>query len=247
VRATKTSTHSHGEADQRNAAKRHGANGARATRADEVYHRLRSDILEINLQPGDQLDEDQLAATYGVSRTPVREALRRLASDGLVTLRPRRGASVAQISIREIWEIEQICELVEPLAARLAAGHMSREQLDDLGARLDACATDNPSPDDFTRYMKLDVELHAAILEASGNGTMRDIVTHLHRRMNAVRLIANRHRYDQSLAEHRRIIAALLAGDGDGAADAMRHHIQQRALRQRMGLLGLDDPVRVDG
>jgi DNA-binding GntR family transcriptional regulator len=221
----------------RAAGKRPPAAAGRLTRADEVYQRLRADILELNLRPGDQLDEDQLAAAYGVSRTPVREALRRLVADNLVTLRPHRGASVAEISLREIWEIEQICELVEPFAARLAAGRIAPAALDDFTARFDALEVDTPGRDDYIRYMQLDIEFHGAVIAAAGNGIMRDMITHLHRRMNAVRLIANVHRYDQSLAEHRRIIAALAAGDGDAAYEAMRHHIQQRAMRQRLGLL----------
>ena len=210
----------------------------RMTRSDEVYHRLRTDILELNLRPGDQLDEDQLASSYGVSRTPVREALRRLGSDGLVTLRPHRGAYVSEISLREIWEIEQVCELVEPFAARRAAGQMTRSTIADLRREMDELDIEDPQRDDYIHYMQLDIRFHHAILDAADNAIMRDMVTHLYRRMNAVRLTANPHRFNPSISEHRRILDAIEAGDGDAACEAALHHIRQRAYRQRVGLIG---------
>lgn len=216
------------------------ASTGRVTRSDAVYQRLRADILNLNLRPGDQLDEDQLASSHGVSRTPVREALRRLGSDGLVTLRPHRGAYVSEISLREIWEIEQLCELVEPFAARRAAGQMPEATIADLRREMDELDIEMPQRDDFIRYMQLDVRFHHAILDAAGNAIMRDMVTHLYQRMNAVRLIANVHTFSQSIAEHRRILDAIEAGDGDAARDAALHHIRQRAYRQRIGLLGAD-------
>ena len=211
-------------------------NSTRPTRADDVYRRLRAEILDLNLSPGDQLDEDQLAQSFGVSRTPVREALRRLAADNLVTSRPHRGTYVAEISAREMWEIEQICELLEPAAARIAAGRVPEEVLDTISAALDASDIDFPTREDVIRYMKLDVHLHEAILQAAGNTTMRDMITHLHRRMNAVRIVVNIHRFTESIEEHRRIIAALRAGDGEAAGEAMHFHIRQRARRQWSGL-----------
>jgi DNA-binding GntR family transcriptional regulator len=210
----------------------------RTTRADEVYYRLRTDILELNLHPGDQLDEDQLASSYGVSRTPVREALRRLGADGLVTLRPHRGAYVSEISLREIWEIEQVCELIEPFAARNASGRMSPATIAELRREMDALDIEIPDRDDYIRYMQFDVRFHNAILDAAGNAIMRDMVTHLYRRMNGVRLIANTHRFNPSITEHRQILDAIESGDGDAAHDAALHHIRQRAYRQRAGLVG---------
>ena len=215
--------------------------GTRRTRADEVYRRLQAEILDLNLMPGDQLDEDHLARAFGVSRTPVREALRRLAAANLVVSRPHRGAYVAELSAREIWEIEQICELLEPFAARLAAGRVPTPVLTDIRAELDISDIEHPNHDDIVRYMKLDVRLHAAILEAAGNTTMCEMITHLHRRVNAVRIIVNIHRFTESIEEHRRIITALEAGDGEAAFEAMRHHIRQRVLRQWNR--SLDSPV----
>jgi DNA-binding GntR family transcriptional regulator len=220
------------------------SDGKPLTRADEIYNQIRTEILELNLRPGDQLDEDGLATKYGVSRTPVREALRRLGSDGLVTVRPHRGASVSEISLREIWEIEQICEIAEPFAARIAAGRVPLETVEELKqAHLDSEIV-NPQREDYIRYMKLDVQFHGVILDAAGNETMSEIITHLHRRMNAVRLIANRHRYTHSIAEHKAILSAIEAADGDAAYEAMKIHIQNRAMRQRHGLLDAIPPPR---
>src|SRR5688500_16379426 len=142
------------------------ASNGRMTRSDEVHQRLRSDILELNLRPGDQLDEDQLASSYGVSRTPVREALRRLGADNLVTLRPHRVAYVSERSLREIRAIEQLCELVEPFAARLACGKMQATVIADLRREMDALDIDVPELDDFIHYMQLDIRFHRAILDA---------------------------------------------------------------------------------
>lgn len=216
-----------------------GSRPARQTRADEVYHRLRAEILDLNYQPGDALDEDDLARAFNVSRTPVREALRRLTADRLVISRPHRGAYVADISVREMLEFEDLCELIEPVAARRAAGRVPQELLDEIKNELDVSDVEYPTREDVLRYMKLDVRLHTLILDAAGNQTMRDVVTELHRRMNAVRIVVNPHRFTESIAEHRRIIAALESGDGEAACEAMRFHLRQRVLRQRRGM---DEP-----
>jgi DNA-binding GntR family transcriptional regulator len=140
--------------------------------------------------------------------------------------------------VQEVWEIEQLCELVEPFAARRAAGRIPKDVLEEIKSSMDASDTEWPGREEIIEYMKLDVRLHAAILDAAGNMTMRDMITLLHRRMNAVRIVGNTHRFTESIEEHRRIIAALEMGDGDAASEAMRHHIRQRMVRQRYGSSG---------
>jgi len=207
--------------------------GRAVTRADEICDRIRLDILSLKLRPGTLLHEEDLAATYRVSRTPIREAIRKLERDGLVTVHPRRGAFIAEISLRQALEIDQLRELLEPAAAHQAALRISDDALLEISRALEALETVSPGPDDYVRYLEIDVRLHQLILQTAGNETMCEVVTRLHHRMNAVRIVTTAPRYHESIAEHKRIIAALQARDGETAAREMATHISN-ATRARV-------------
>lgn len=209
------------------------------TLADDIYNRIRLEILSLKIKPGQRLEEEELAASYGVSRTPVREALQKLERDGLIVLVPRRSAYVSEISLREALEIDQLRELLEPFAALQAAGRIPPDKLHDLLRQLENLESVAPGQEDYVKYLHLDVQLHECILEYAGNSTMKDVVTRLHHRMNAIRVVSTAPRYRESIEEHKRIINALLAGNGEEASRAMREHIQNARLG-RMGVFGLE-------
>jgi DNA-binding GntR family transcriptional regulator len=194
------------------------------SRADQVYQRLRDDIVNRDLEPGAMLDEHGLAARYAVSRTPIREALRRLNQDGLVMTVPRRGTFVRRPTLQDLVEVDQIRSLLEPAAARMAAGHVNADALaaiDDELAMLEANGSQ-----DVDAFLRVDARLHELVLQLSGNALLSEVVTALYDRTRTVRPLSSGERVPASVAELRRIIAALRSGDGAAAEEAMRVHLK---------------------
>jgi DNA-binding GntR family transcriptional regulator len=197
--------------------------------AVRVHDELRADILGGRCGPGSRLREEEIAERFGLSRTPVREALRRLEADGLVVVTPRRGAEVVR------WRDDDIAELVELRA--LLEGHAARRAATgggiDLVALAELCALmeehgesggDGRSADEITR---LNMELHRAVHRAGGR-LLPDLLTRL---IDVPVVRRTFHTYSEaelrrSFAQHRELIEALAAGDGDWAAAVMQAHIR---------------------
>src|SRR5438034_614340 len=136
---------------------------------DGVYRRLKSDIITLKVLPGQPLRESQLAAQHGASRTPVREALRRLAYDGLVHIVANSSAVVAEISLREFLEITRVRELLEPYVASEAVGRIDAATLADLEATFRRLQVTPRGEEAYRILNEADNKLHAALLEAAGN------------------------------------------------------------------------------
>ncbi|OZI62620.1 GntR family transcriptional regulator [Bordetella genomosp. 11] len=187
---------------------------------------IERDIAEGALPPGMPLDEKALAARFEVSRTPVREALLMLAARKLVAIVPRAGTFVYKPGPAELIALLEYLGELEGVAARLAAQRMTvaqREELGALHARAGALATN----DDRPRYEEANLALHRLIYAGSGNTIVRDEIADARLRLANFR----RNVFDQpgrlrvSCAEHEAIVAAIRAGDGEAAAQAMREHI----------------------
>lgn len=176
--------------------------------------------------PGERLDEVQLATRFGVSRTPIREVLHQLAAAGLVELRPRRGAVVAAIPPDRLVEMFEVMAELEALSGRLAARRLTAAGRQELLEAHEAgqAAAGRADPD---AYYYENERLHAAIYAASGNTFLAEQALALRRRLKPFRRLQLRvaHRMQASHAEHGRVIAAILAGDGDGAAAELRAHV----------------------
>jgi DNA-binding GntR family transcriptional regulator len=206
---------------------------------DRIYRAIKDEIVALRIPPGTMLDESRLAEQYGVSRTPVREALRRLEQDGLIVTVPRRGSFVAAPSIEDVIEIDQVRLVLEPLAARQAAGRIDGEALDAIEARLEAIGQTDGAEENRLALLEADSELHDLIMRAAGNRCLREIVVSLHNRISSVRLISTASRFRVAIAEHRELIAALRAGDPEASEEAMRRHLRAaRVNRDRLFDLG---------
>lgn len=193
----------------------------------QVHERLREDILSGELEPGDVLTETALAESFGVSRGPVREALGRLAAEGLVTITPRRGAIIASLSADEFVEAYQVREALETLAIRLAVPRLDdagRAQLHDLHQEMIACAQRN----EVTAFFEANSRFHAIFLEASGNRKLQEMYRGLMNQMSRylARSLALRGSLDKSIAEHAAILEAVDAGDAERAAQLLADHIE---------------------
>lgn len=196
------------------------------TKAQAIFGALVDDISEGRLPPGRALDEVQMARVYGVSRTPIREAIRRLELTGLVDARSHRGAVVAGLSEQQLDHMFAVVAELEALCAKWAALAMTgdeRKRLQTLQAGAKPLVTDN----DADSYAAANIAFHEAIYDGAHNAFLSDLVLTTRRRAAPFRLAQFRApgRLAKSHREHGRIVAAILAGDADAAYAAMRAHI----------------------
>lgn len=199
---------------------------AARSRVLDIRDALEREILTGEPPAGTRLDEQELARRFGVSRTPVREAVRQLASTGLVELIPNRGAFVRKVSTRELIQMFEVMAGLEAMAGRLAARRAGPDQHARLTEALEGCERAAASGDTEAYYAENGL-FHATIYEASGNDFLIAEATQLHQRLMTYRRLQLRvpRRMGQSLAEHRAIVEAISAGDAAAAETALREHI----------------------
>ena len=199
----------------------HGATVAR------IVERLRAEILDHRYEPAERLVENDLTRRFGVSRGPVREALRRLAAEGLIEHVPNRGALVRTLGRDEIRELFEIRIELEALAARLATvaceGARRREFERRIAPIFDA------SEREPSAYMRENAEFHSAVTTLSGNQQLGQVANQLQFPlvMAQVRDVLTREAMQDSVREHREIAAAILSRDAAAADAVMRHHLQR--------------------
>ncbi len=195
-------------------------------RADRIREALETDILKGEAAPGGRLDEQAIARRFGVSRTPVREALHLLASAGLVDLIPNRGAFVRRISVGELVQMFELMAEIEAAAGRFAARRATAPALAAIERALEGCrrAAERGEP---IAYYAENSRFHEAIHDAGGNAFLAHEARRLHQRLTAYRRLQLRvpRRLGQSLAEHRAIYQAIAEGDEAAAATALRTHV----------------------
>lgn len=204
---------------------------------ERVYKQLREAIVSGSLTPGQRLVETSLAGQLGVSRSPVREAIRRLEQDGLVVFTPRRGVSVGKPSMADVEDVYTIRGVLEALAARLAARHRTARQLEQMRRLLDRMNRCVVTSD--TAGMALaDEEFHRLVVEAAGNQKLEDIVATLLDTIRRVRLtvLAVPNWSATALENHLGILAGLEAQDEDRVAELVSSHIE-RAKQRMLALL----------
>ena len=182
--------------------------------------------------PGQHLDETELAAAFGVSRTPIRETLIGLASRGLVVIRPRRGAVVAEFGPQQLVEMFEMMAELEASCSRLAARRMTPVEQAALEVAHAACNAARASKDPDEYYYKNEA-FHEAIYAGSHNQFLIDQTRALYRRLRPYRRLQLRvrDRIANSYSEHDAIVAAILAGEGDKAAQLTREHVMIQGQR----------------
>ncbi len=214
--------------------------------ADTAYEAIRQLIVSGELSPGDRLPEEDLAVRVGVSRTPVREALRRLASEGVVEFVPNRGAHVSSWSRRDLQEIFDLRAVLEGFAARLAARNASEadlEVLDDLATRMEGLA-ENPTPEHRDQIAELNTQFHGHLVEIAGNRLLAQQVAGLVQLPLVHRTF---HDYDEtelhrSMAHHRELLTALRHRDVNWAGTVMRSHIYSGRVTLQASLPAEPEP-----
>jgi DNA-binding GntR family transcriptional regulator len=192
---------------------------------EEVAEQLRQRIFRRELEPGSWIDEVKLAQEYGISRTPLREALKVLATEGLVTMKMRRGAYVTEVSDQDLEEVYHLLSLLESDAAGVVAAMATEPQLRELQgvhAELEAAAKD---PD---RFFAINERFHMRLLEIAGNRWRNQMVADLRKvmKLNRHNSLLKSGRIAESLAEHRLVVQALEKRDAAGAVERMRDHFR---------------------
>jgi DNA-binding GntR family transcriptional regulator len=190
---------------------------------EEVAELLRQRIFSRELAPGSWIDELKLAEEYGISRTPLREALKVLATEGLVTMKVRRGAYVTEVSERDLTDVYHLLALLESDAAGVVAERASAAQIGQLQALHDDL---EKAVDDRERFFQLNEAFHMCLLEIADNRWRDQMVADLRKvmKLNRHNSLLKSGRIGESLAEHRAIMQALVARDADAAARRMREH-----------------------
>jgi DNA-binding GntR family transcriptional regulator len=198
---------------------------------NELVDRLRHMIIEGDLAPGEKLSEKDLCIQFGVSRTPLREAMKVLASEGLVQLTPNRGGTVARLTLADLDEAFPIMGALEALSGELACRNITDAEvarIEELHRRMvrkyEAAA--------LRDYFKLNEQIHQLILDAARNPTLAQMQLSLSGRVRRARYMANMSpaRWAKAVAEHERILAALCARDGKRLAVLLKDHLANKLL-----------------
>ena len=196
------------------------------TRSFELREKIEDEIATGRLPPGSKLDETELAARFHVSRTPIREALIQLASNGFVEMRPRRGAVVPEVAPRRLVEMFELMAELEAMCGRLAARRMSDIDHRSLTQAHEACDAVRNAHDPDGYYHRNEI-FHHVIYDGSHNSFLAEQASALHRRLGPYRRLQLRvrDRMATSSSEHGEIVRAILAADGDATAELLRAHV----------------------
>ncbi len=196
---------------------------------EEVAELLRQRIFKRELTPGSWIDELKIAEAYGISRTPLREALKVLAAEGLVTMKVRRGAYVTEVSERDLAEVYHLLSLLESDAASAVASSASDAQLEvlkSLHQELEAAA--RPESQDRARFFEVNERFHMLLLEIANNRWRDQMVADLRKvmKLNRHNSLLKSGRIEESLNEHRTLISAICARDAALAMQRMQEHFK---------------------
>jgi DNA-binding GntR family transcriptional regulator len=197
-----------------------------------VHQHLREEILSERLAPGTELQEVALAEALGVSRGPIREAIGRLAAEGLVTVRPRRGAVVRALTKEEFLEAYQVREALEVTAVRIAVPKLGKDdlaRLEGLVGEMGTCAARR----DVQGFFQANAAFHEAFFDVAGNRMLGELYRQVRGQIDRHRLrsLELRGNLERSIAEHKAILRAAKAGDVDRAAHLVAEHIRVPQIR----------------
>lgn len=204
---------------------------------DVVFNTLRQAILTGDLKPGERLMEIHLANRLGVSRTPIREAIRKLELEGLVIMIPRRGAEVAQITEKSMNDVLEVRRALDALCTELACERISEEEIKELKSACEHFEQAVKSKD-AKKIAQADVALHDIIVKATGNCRLVQLINNLSEQMYRYRYeyIKDASQHQRLIEEHRIIYESIVKKDRETAAQAAKMHIdnQEKAIMQQL-------------
>jgi DNA-binding GntR family transcriptional regulator len=194
------------------------------TLREKILEMIRESILKGTLKPGEKVAEPELAERFGISRTPIREAFRQLESEGYLTVIPRKGAVVTSLSERDVDEFYAIKSILEGYAARLAAKRLTDkdiERLETINTKLAELAADG----DVKNFFRVHNEFHDLFIRAADNEKLQELIEQVGMKFNRLRMasLSLPGRMEISVAEHKKIIEAFKAGNGEAADRVVSH------------------------
>lgn len=213
------------------------------TLSEQAYERIRTMIVRLDLAPGDVLREDDLRGALGIGRTPIREALQRLAREHFVTVMPRRGMFVSGIDVSELSMLFETRTVLEPYAARLAAARGSDDHWRAMAAALAQTEDSGLAPTDL---MTIDRTCHEIMWEAADNRFLLDTLDMLYAQSDRLwhLYLADVADMNHAVAQHKAILDALSGGDGEGAAALVGAHLSAFDTQIRVAVTArLESPL----
>ncbi|WP_304618115.1 GntR family transcriptional regulator [Paracoccus sp. (in: a-proteobacteria)] len=206
-----------------------------------AYRRLLAEIRSGQLLPGSRLRETELAERLGISRTPVREAIRQLEADGLVTHQARQGAAIRNLDYAEVIELYEMRSVLEGTAARLAARMASQVELAELTEINDALAASQPG----SAAQELNRQFHRTLLDAARNRFLVKTMSALQKTLLILgpTTLSETERHESAASEHRAVIDAIAGRDGERAEAAMRAHVQAALGARVRGMRDREIPL----
>lgn len=198
---------------------------------DVVFNTLREAILKGELKPGERLMELQLAAKLGVSRTPIREAIRMLEQEGLAVTIPRKGAEVAKMTEKDMEDVLQIREALDELAAKIACEQISEEQLEELVATMHEFE-ESTKTDNVKKIAEADVKFHDIIYQSTGNPKFVNMLNNLREQMYRYRVeyLKDENNYPTLMKEHKDIVEGLVRKNKTQVTETMHQHVKNQAV-----------------
>lgn len=198
---------------------------------DVVFHTLREAILKGELKPGERLMELQLASKLGVSRTPIREAIRMLEQEGLAVTIPRKGAEVAKMTEKDMEDVLQVREALDELAAKIACEQITKAQLSELVATMHEFEASTKTRN-LKRIAEADVKFHDIIYRSTDNPKLVNMVNNLREQMYRYRVeyLKDGRNYPTLIKEHKDIVDGLRAKDKEKVTETMHRHVNNQAV-----------------
>ena len=198
---------------------------------DVVFNTLREAILKGELKPGERLMELQLAAKLGVSRTPIREAIRMLEQEGLAVTIPRKGAEVAKMTEKDMEDVLQIREALDELAAKIACEQISEEQLEELVATMHEFE-ESTKTDNVKKIAEADGKFHDIIYQSTGNPKLVNMLNNLREQMYRYRVeyLKDENNYPTLMKEHKDIVEGLVRKNKTQVTETMHQHVKNQAV-----------------
>ena len=197
---------------------------------DVVFHTLREAILKGELKPGERLMELQLASKLGVSRTPIREAIRMLEQEGLAVTIPRRGAEVARMTEKDMKDVLQIREVLDELAVRLACDNITKEEIKELEKQM-LQFENSTKQGDIKKIAEADVAFHDTIYHAAGNAKLVTMLDNMREQNYRYRVeyLKDENAYPTLIQEHRKILELLDKHEKEKVIEVMKVHVEKQA------------------
>ncbi|HYG88839.1 MAG TPA: GntR family transcriptional regulator [Azospirillum sp.] len=211
-------------------------------RHDQIVARLRQMLIDGEIAPGAKVPERELCTTFGISRTPLREALKVLAAEGYLVLLPNRGARAAKLSTKDVSDLFDVCEAMEAIAGELACQRITSDEIEEI-KKLNFWMREAYEKGDLSSYYRYNRLIHEAIVRAADNAVLSSLYESIVARIRRARFVVpipNGH-WQLAMCEHDAMLNALIRRDGQGLAHILKTHLRNKRFEvEKAGFVASD-------